>query len=255
MNQEWQLRWVRVPEGTHLSDSKASKGAARDLLRKDGTNKLLGPTESFLADEDVLYGVHSHEMNSPSVSGGRELSLGQQVAADVVAQVVAQVVAAVDWESFFKQTVAPAIRRKMGKTAERFRSAIGRADSRPGTEIAALSPDAPGASSKEVGTAVTAPMFSVSSAEYREHVIAALAADAYAAWQREMLSNARIEDGDLAPELTSAIKLVLEKNTSSLDEDALAAVMKFLEGSQTADGTYALSRGEESRETPRPPAG
>jgi hypothetical protein len=251
MNQEWQLRWVRVPEGTHLSNSKATQGAARDLLREDSTSRNLGPTESILADEDALYGVHFYETNSPSGPGGAELSWGQQIAADIVAEMVN----AVDWDAIFEQIVAPAIKRTMGKIGKRLRSAIGRADGRAGTEIAALTPDAHADSSEEVGISVKAPRLGMSSAEYRERVIAALAADAYAAWQREILANVRIEDGDLSPELTSAMNLVLEGKIASLDEDALAAVMKFLNGSQTADSAYALSRGEEGRETPRPPAG
>lgn len=239
MNQEWQLRWVRVPQGTHLSNSKATQGAARDLLREDSTNRNLGPTESILADEDALYGVHFYETNSPSGSGGAELSWGQQIAVDIVEDVVK----AVDWDAIFEQIVAPAIKRTMGKFGKRLRSAIGRADGRAGTEITALTPDAHADSSEEVGISIKAPRLGMSSAEYRERVIAALAADAYAAWQREILANVRIEDGNLPPELTSAMKLVLEGKIASLDEDALAAVMKFLNGSQTADSAYALSRG------------
>jgi len=95
----------------------------------------------------------------------------------------------------------------------------------------------------------------MTSAEYRERVIAALAADAYAAWQREILSNARIEDDDLPPELTSAMKLALEGKLSALDENAHAPVIKFVDGSQTADRAHAVLRYTQDGETPRRPAG
>ena len=224
------------------------KAPARDLLNEDGSNRNLGPTESIPADEAALYGVRS-----PSSSGRSERTFGQEIAAEVLKQVVTQVVAAIDWDSLFKETVAPAIRRTMGKTAKRLRSAIRRPDSRGSTEMSALASGIPPDASKEISLAVKAPTVSMSSEEYRERVIATLAADAYAAWQREMLSNAHVEDDDLSPELTSAINLVLEGNTSSLDEDTLASVMKFIEGFQTDDDGYAPLRGKESGKTLGPP--
>lgn len=189
--------------------------------------------------------------NPRSGSGEAELSRSQQIAADIVAEVVN----AIDWDAIFEQIVVPAIKRKVGKIRGRLRSAIGRTDRRTGTEIAALTLDAHVDSSAEAGMSVKGPSFSMSSGEYRERVIAALAADAYAARQREILANARVEDGNLPPELTSAMELVLEGKISSLDQDALAALMKFLDGSQTGDGAYALSTGGDREETPIPPAG
>ncbi len=62
---EWVRREVRIPRGTHLSKSRDSEGAERDLLREDGTNRLLGPTESRSVEEGDLYHAFSYE-SAPS---------------------------------------------------------------------------------------------------------------------------------------------------------------------------------------------
>ena len=52
MAEEWQLRSVRVPKGTHLANSKGTPGAQRDLLYTNGTNALVGPAESVPVDKE-----------------------------------------------------------------------------------------------------------------------------------------------------------------------------------------------------------
>lgn len=125
MDDEWELRWVRVPQGTHLSNSRATPGRERDLLREDGTNKTLGPTESIAADEDAFFGVRSHGSNSPSGSGGTERTWAQQLAVGVITDVVK----AVDWEAVFEQFVAPVFKRQSAKVGTHVRSAVGRIES------------------------------------------------------------------------------------------------------------------------------
>lgn len=46
MEGKWQTRDVLIPHGTHLANSQKTPGLQRDLLRENGTNKLLGPPES-----------------------------------------------------------------------------------------------------------------------------------------------------------------------------------------------------------------
>ncbi|MET8531508.1 hypothetical protein ABZV67_05975 [Streptomyces sp. NPDC005065] len=236
MNQEWHLRFVRIPEGTHLSDSKDTPGIERDLLREDGTNKILGPTESFQADVDALLRDHAYKADLLRSADVRELSPTQQALADALAEALEAVV-----REFvvpvFKEVVAPAIKRKLSGIAKSLRSAIREARGQAGTtELAVLTATPPADSSKELDAAVEEPTISMSSAEFRERLIAALVAEEFAAKQKRMLSNARIEDGDLPPELKSAIKLVLEGNASLLDEEML----EFLAGARIADGEYVL---------------
>lgn len=157
---EWQLRYVRVPKGTHLSDSRASAGVERDLLREDGTNKLLGPTESVAADSASLYA--SSGDYAAGGSGAMEPSFGVQL----VAEAVDALVAAIDWDAVFDRA-AVAIGRTRGKIAKRLRSAIGRAEDRPGTDVAVEVADVSGVPPKAVLPATRAPEFKMSSAEYR----------------------------------------------------------------------------------------
>lgn len=243
MGNERELRWVYVPEGTHLSNSRATPGRERDLLREDGTNKTLGPPESIAADEEALVGVRSDGPNSPSGSGGTELSWAQQLAVGVIADVVN----AIDWEAVFEQFVAPAIKRQSAKVGTHVRSAVGRINRRLRSDTAAL---APNAEPDGLYRPDNGPSLSMSSEEYRERVVSALAAEAYAAWQRGILSNARIVD-DLDPALMHGVELVLQGKVASIDEETLVAVMEFLDGSRTAADPLQLSRSEDDVETPR----
>lgn len=251
MNEEWQLRRVRVPKGTHFSDSKDTPGAERELLREDGTNKLLGPPESFPVDEDAMLGVHEYEPDPPRSTDARELSPAQQAIADALAKALETVTRELVVPAF-KDFVAPAIKRKSSEIAKSLRSAIREARGKAGsTELTVLTVTPPADPSKEVDAAVEEPGISMNSAEFRECVMEVLAADRFAAQRKRVLANARIEDDDLPSELTSAIKLVLEGNASLLDEETLAVVVKFLAGDRTADGEYVLRRNEEIKEVLR----
>jgi hypothetical protein len=201
-------------------------------LREDGTNKILGPTESIPADDDDRYEDDIYETNSLSDPGTEEPSWVSQLAVELVTELISTL----PWDEICEKIVAPAIERKMVTIRKRVRSTIGRLRGR------ALTLDAHADSSEEVDILVEAPSAHLSSAEYRERALAALLAHEYAAWQREILSKAYIEDGDLPPELTSAIQLMLEGTIASLDEDTLAAVMKFLTESQSTEHNYVLPR-------------
>lgn len=257
MNQDWHLRWVRIPEGTHLADSKDTPGVERDLLYEDGTNKLRGPTESFPADEDAFRRVREHETDSPRGADQRELSPTQRAIADAVVELSERVL----WDIILPvvnervapaitEVVIPAAKRKLSGLANSLRSATREAIGRAGTTDLALQTATPPAdSSKEVDAAVEEPRISMSSAEFRERLIVAKAAEEFAAEQRRMLSNARIEDDDVGPELKSAIKLELEGNASLLGEETLAVVVKA--GARIADDEYVLPRNKESKESLR----
>ncbi|MDX3672334.1 hypothetical protein [Streptomyces europaeiscabiei] len=257
MNQDWHLRWVRIPEGMHLSDSKDTPGAERDLLREDGTNKLLGPAESFPADEDVLLRVHASEMDSPRGVDVRELSPAQQAIVDAIADATAEALETLVREFIvpvLKEVVAPAIKRKMGGIAKNLRSATKETSGQPSaTELADLTATPPTDPSKEVDAAIEEPRINMSSTEFRERLRAALVAEEFVAAQKRILSNASIEDDDLSPELESAIKLAIEGNASVLDEETRAAVVKFLAGDQVTVGEYVLPRNGEIKEVLRLP--
>lgn len=230
MGADWQLRWVFLPEGTHLSNSTATKGAASDLLREDRTNRLLGPTRSFPAEMGDGPGAHSRsEPTPPGTSGARELSTGQQIAADAIGTAEGTAVAVV-----MQLVVVPAASRGIDKVAKRLRGRTRRTPTEEGAP-----------------TPIAAASSRVSAAEYRERFLRMGVAEAQAASEREFLSNARIEDDDIDPTLTRALTLVLEGNLSALNDAEIDVVRRFLEGTRTADGRYVLMRVER---TELPPA-
>ncbi|MEV4548573.1 hypothetical protein [Nonomuraea wenchangensis] len=216
----------------------------RNLLREDGTNKLLGPAESCPADEGALRRVQAYEPDSPRSADVRELSPAQQALADAIAVVLEIAVREVVLP-YAREVAAPALKRKLSAITKSLRSKTREVGTPAGTAVLTLTSTPPTDPSREVDAAVEEPITSMSSAEYRQRLIATLAAEAYATDQKRVLANTRIEDGELPPELRRAIMLALDGNSSSLDEETLAVVTKFLRGAVTADGQYALTRNEE----------
>jgi hypothetical protein len=165
---------------------------------------------------------------------------------------VTEVINAIDWDAVVEQVVAPAVKRRMAKIRNRVRSAVGRSDDRDpnGAEVVRLDPPA-------VSTAVVASpepvVVSMSGAEFRERTISALAAEAYAARQKEILSNARIIDQELPEELASAMQLVLEGKLSSLEDRQMEALIEFFNDSDGAERVPALLSGEQDEGVPQPP--
>lgn len=245
MDDEWELRRVRIPKGTHLSESKDSQGAQRDLLREDGTNKLLGPTESVAVEEDYLDSAYSYDNAQSRDSGEPELPWAAQLLSDVIEEVVESI----DWEEVFEHIVAPAAKRTKDRVANRLRSTFRRTK----TEIVEFVPEELPTSSTQVDTQDGNATFALGRDEYRQSVIAVLAAEAFAARQREFLANARIEEDNVPEALVRAVTLVLEGNASSLAPDELAAVMEFLEEAPAVAQPYPLPRVPEIENPHEPP--
>ncbi|GAA4227844.1 hypothetical protein GCM10022254_16530 [Actinomadura meridiana] len=122
------------------------------------------------------------------------------------------------------------------------------------TEMADLSSTAPVDFPKEVD--VTLEDFSVSmdSAEVQRRLIAILVAAAFIADQMRALSNARTEDDgaslDLkstmekltAPNIVGGMNRMLAANSSLLDEETSAEIMKLFGGGRFVDGQYVPLR-------------
>lgn len=245
----YETRIVRVPKDAHRSKSQKASGAASDLLREDDTNKLLGPSVSYSPEDADRLGIRPSDPNTPSRPSGKTLSAGQEDVAQVLGEVLGEVLREV-----VVQFVVPAVSRRIGKLSHRVRSVIGRDDSQTGADISAVPLDESENLSQDLDTSAEDRKVKMSSAEYRERVLEALTADAYAAWQREQLSNAQIDDAEVPAELRSTLERVLEGGTFSLDYAERAAVMRFLEGPQAAAGAHALSKVDDD-ETPELPPG
>ena len=118
MDDEWVRREVRIPKGTHLSKSKDSAGAERDLLREDGTNRLLGPTESRSVEEDDLHRAYPYESVPSPDSGEPELPLLAGLAEAAITGFVNGLVESIDWEAVFEHHVSPCRKANQGQGHE-----------------------------------------------------------------------------------------------------------------------------------------
>lgn len=218
---EWEPRLVRIPKGAHRSPSRDTPGADRELLRADGTNKLLGPSESIPFDP-YDFQIPNEESSSKE-ENDRELSPETQELVDVLGALLTQVV----WELGGKtvQHFRPVVKHKMSALRKRLsRGSSATQAQSESTELASL----PAASSEEVQAAVVTPEVDMSLSEYQEGFRRLILTEQYAAQLKDLLSRACITDGSVPPEIESAVKAVLEGNATSLDERSIVMLADFL---------------------------
>ena len=223
----WELRFVRTPAGTHRPDSRDTEGAQRELLYADGTNDLLGPPEAIPASEADLCMSSLHEAPSETVPP-RGLSPAEQRLAEALTDLLSEVIRSVVIP-LFRDVVAPAARQRIGVIGERIRSGAAptatqsdRSD--PGTVVER----APTANSTAVAPAADMINVEMTPTQVREALLHLLASDHYSSRLRAMLASARVI-GDPAPtQLMGAIQSVVAGEIGSLATSELAALMDFL---------------------------
>jgi hypothetical protein len=244
-DEEWELRWTRKQKGTHRPGSKATPGVERDLLYENGTNKLLGPTESFPADRSALHRYDDPGDHPPR----RELSPFQQAVANALEQVVDKLV----WEvvvphveevviPHVRDVVYPAAKQKVRHGAQRARAWWTKAPD----GNAQATPQAP-EPSQDLDTATDQSEITMTSAEFRRRLAQALIAEQFAATQKQILLQSRIDDHNVPPELASTIKLALEGGVPQLSEIQQEQLLTFLTEAP-ANNPLALSRERQPRE-------
>lgn len=239
---EWVLREVRVPKGTHLSDSKVTPGAERTLLREDGSNKLLGPPEARPVEDADLLSAYPYTPYSPSEPEDEGLTPAQKELADALTEIITEVAREIVLP-LVRDVLAPALRVKINDLALRIRTKSIEVyeKARSGKQVPALTPESETGSS-EVATTQDQPRIAMSVDDFREYFLRAMAAEQFAAQLKQLLLTVRVQDVELSPELQQAIQLALEGNMTALDEDMLVAVVEFLGGTRGTDGQYVLPR-------------
>ena len=244
MEEDEELRVVKRRGGTHRSNSLGTPGYERDLLRDDGSNEVRGPTESRAPTDGDLHEVLGYEPYLVDNQPDNPLSKSQQFAADVLSQVVTDLVASIDW--------AALARKGIGELRKRLRPSERRAHTRrtAGPEIANTVAD-PAVAADHSGAEVVERGLTMTVAEYRERALSALAAEAYAKRQREVLASSHVEGEDLTPEVAAAVRLMLEGRAASVDEVAMAAVVEFFE--RQPNEPQQLRRAESRELAPIPP--
>ncbi|WP_394554123.1 hypothetical protein ACDF64_06125 [Agromyces sp. MMS24-JH15] len=239
MDDEWELRWVRTPKGTYRSASRETPGADRELLREQGTGRLLGPPESRPADGPAPSGNPSRSTPPMTAPG---LSPTQQAVADAISTVIAEVVfELVDAYVIpaVKTKVIPAVKDRFIPAAKRRAQAIsvhflGRRPAKPGAaEVEILVEESV---VQEPGTGVAEveePRFTMSSDEFRHHLRNALAAEEYAAHLKRALAAVDIADAHVPPELQRVIGLAIEGRTDELEESDVQLLLDFVTAPRT----------------------
>lgn len=242
---EWEPRLVRVPKGAHRSVSHDTPGADRELLREDGTNKLLGPPESIPFDP---YGYQDLDQQPPPEPDKEwELSPDVQEVVDTLGALLGE--AAWAYSVKTAKHVGPVVKQKASAFGNRLRKGSRSAVRQAGSSEL-VSHDA--GSSNEIEAAAGTTEVEMTLAEFREGCQSPTPGRAVpGSDEGSAAARASIADGDLSPELDAAIKAVLEGNTVALDEQSFAILMSFLAKEESADEVDPLSARRVVSESPR----
>jgi hypothetical protein len=222
-----------VPLGQHLGTSHEVDGAVTGHLFDNETNKLQGHAAWREVDEPAYeYSSHDDDYEHPRQLTQEEIEQIAELAALIIFGIVKAVAVASPhvrrwWDERLVPTANSAWKRIF--KPRKAKRQVAPASSRP-TFIATPS---------GVEIAVAESKLTMSSREWRERFRAMLAAGAFQEHQRQILSNARIEDDSHALESVAAsdqltpqqfadrIKLMLEANPSLLNDSTLSELERI----------------------------
>ena len=234
MRRDEELRYVRRPEGTHRSGSRETHGYDRDLLRENGTEKLLGPTESRPADIDEIIRSHTHAV-PPRPTVGQQLAgqIGSAVMDALRPHIMHGVDVAVDTKLGIPKLV------KWAKTkAEQRKAAVRNQSSSDNARLEAVPAEV---TSDIDDCTLRVHMPSVTAEQYQEALRSAREAEQYAAHMRQMLAKVSIHDG-----AESAAQAALEGPASAIDEATPSRAVERLDSSRSVDVEFMLVRNQDA---------
>jgi hypothetical protein len=242
--------WVKWEDGADLSQSRKEPGAFSPLTR-DGENNLGHVTLSDVGEDEDFEPIYIYDDDDDDGSSHSDSDDPSELEELLGALVALAVIAAA-------QKAAPHLKRWWNEQALPFlkgsqqRLAKGRSAKHEATaaESSTLELFAPTESSQEVFTALEEYRASMSSAEARDRLVAALVARLFSEEQLRILRDARIEDEGPAFELASAMEtlapqqlgesvaLMLETNPSWPDDQTLAELERVLGRGGQGDVAY-----------------
>ena len=263
----WEKKWVGRPVGTQHGRSRDDDGASSSNLFVPGSKGVKAQAKIRDIDEDeadlltdskpVFIYVTDERASDTRARERSELEelLGNLM---VLGVLVALEKAKPHVKQWWSDQALPALKSTWNRLprTRKANSQVAVAES------SALIDGVPEGVSQEVIDALEAYRASMSSAEARDRFVAALMARAFSEEQLSILRNARIEydDGPLelecaaetltAQQVGESITLMLEANSSLLNEETLAELGKILGGSRV-DGEYVPVRGEQIKEALR----
>jgi hypothetical protein len=219
----WEKRWVGRPANTHFS-----AGDTSPLARSNDTNKLV--TQAKL-------GPLVNDRRRPS---GAVLQVAVEVAVRLAAAELARYLKT-------RRAAAKAQRNSNLEASEVDSQAVA-------AELTALDGAVTADFANEVDVVLEEHQASMSSAEAQERLLAILVAAAFIAEQMRALSNVCVEDASpelrnamdklTIQQLTDSMNRMLEANSSLLDDETSAELMKVFGGDRFVDGQYVPLRNE-----------
>ena len=224
----WEPLWVGRPKGTHLAADGTSPLAFSDKTRLLETQVVLGPSVGNDDEDD-----DEDEESSDTLKW--IVGIGIAVVATVAATKAAPVV--IKWRK--------ARRATKEKTSVTARATVEAAFDTEGKSTAAMDNSA---FASEVDSALDKHRRSMSSAEAQRRVLAILVAAAFIADQMRELSGVRIDDDvpELqaamdklsAAELTASLNRMLEADSSALDHETSAELLRAFGGGSVVEGDF-----------------
>lgn len=235
MSHDEELRWVRRREGTHRAGSRETPGYDRDLLRENGTENLLGPTESRPANIDEI--IRSHTSAMPP-----RPTVAQQIAGQVVSNIMdalrPHIMHGVDIAVDTKLGV-PKVVEWAKRKAEQRRIEVRNPSPSASARLDAVPAKATSDIDDETGT-LEVQMPSVTADQYQAALHSALEAEQYAAQMRQVLAQVTVRES-----AESATQTALEEPASSIDEATLRRAVERLDSNRSVDGEFMLIRNQE----------
>jgi hypothetical protein len=268
--------WVEWDDGADLSKSRKKPGQYSPLTRQDGTSRLGNVTLSDVDEDDgeggsvtyaqPVYGSHENASQSSALTAEEREELLRLLASLITAGAIVAVRAAPHVRRLWNDKAAPALRSARDKTADglagvrqrarqgvRLRVRRGDSDSAElVTFVESVSADSP----EGVTTALEAYLPSMSSAEARQRLAAALIAmavsdraKAVSDEQLGILLDARIEDADGIPVGPGSLENLTPEEVERRVHLMLTADPQLLDGL-----TALLARGQAGAAEPQPDA-
>lgn len=233
---------IRMPKGERLADSKKTEGWSRGFTPKS-TNKGPEHVEIRLKDQDQDEGSTSGrgpaEPQYIFIDEGREpqreKTREQQEFEEMVGLLLwLGLVKAAEWtqprlQRMWNERVIPFFNAKLDQLSAKRdqlqeRKAQRRADKQSATKApTTVVQTVPAEKTNGVSDALRAYEANMTSAEARQHFAEALVAQHFAREKMRLLTNARIEDGGVPPELVTAVRVLTPKQVETALDSILAS--------------------------------
>lgn len=245
-----------IKEGTHLARSKSTDGAFRGSQLSDETNQIDGQAEWILVEEDI-----------DSDSDKSETLVYAFILAAGVLSTIAVQKATPYLKKWWNETAYPSIKHRLCKLIgkeERVEKLIEKKSNKEEIiEIANLKEITTASFSKEIDLILEEDFTINTNREVQERLVSILGAAAFIADEIRKLSKSIICDESqylevqdafeklTTQKVTDSINIILESNTSLLDEKTSAIILNFFSGGMFIDGEYVPIENKRVREVLR----